>query len=69
MKRSSVKSSLIKSVGYNQMTRTLEIHYEDSTLFQYFSVPPAIVKRLLSGKSIGGWWTEHWTDYKYKQIS
>ena len=69
MKRSSVKSSLIKSVGYNQKTRTLEVRYEDSTVFQYFQVPPDVALKLQKGKNIGSWWTEHWNDYKYKQIN
>jgi len=69
MKRSSVKSSLIKSVGYNQTTRTLEVRYEDSTVFQYFQVPAAVARRLQTGKNVGSWWTEHWNDYKYKQIT
>ena len=68
MRRSSVKSELIKSVGYNQTTRTLEIRYEDSTVFQYFSVPPSVFRRLQE-KNPGEWWTDHWNDYKFKQIS
>ena len=68
MRRTSIKSELIKSVGYNQTTRTLEIRYEDSTVFQYFSVPPTVFRRLQE-KNPGAWWLDHWTDYDYKQVS
>ena len=67
MRRSAVKSELIKSVGYNQITRTLEVRYEDSTVFQYFQVPPAVARRLQE-KNPGSWWLDHWNDFKYKQI-
>ncbi len=68
MRRTSVKSSLIKSVGYNQTTHTLEIRYEDSSVFQYFSVPTSVFRRLQE-KNPGAWWVEHWNDYNYKQIT
>jgi len=68
MKRTSVKSSLIKSVGYNQTTHTLEIRYENSTVFQYFQVPPAVFRRLQE-KNPGAWWVAHWNDYNHKQIT
>jgi hypothetical protein len=68
MKRNTVTSELIKSVGYNPTTRTLEVRYEDSTVFQYLSVPPSVFRRLQE-KNPGAWWTAHWTDYKFKQVS
>jgi KTSC domain-containing protein len=69
MRRTSVKSSLIKSVGYSQTTHTLEIRYEDSTVFQYFQVPSDVALRLQKGKNIGSWWVERWNDFQYKQIT
>jgi len=68
MRRQAVTSELIKSVGYNQIHRTLEVRYEDSTVFQYFQVPPAVARRLQE-KTPGSWWLDHWNDYEYKQIS
>ncbi len=68
MRRSAVKSELIKSVGYNQITRTLEVRYEDSTVFQYFQVPPAVARRLQE-KNPGSFWVNRWNDYEYKQVS
>ncbi len=67
MRRSAVKSELIKSVGYNEKTRTLEVRYDDSTVFQYFQVPPAVARRLQE-KNPGSWWLDHWNDFEYKQI-
>jgi hypothetical protein len=63
-----VESDLIKSVGYNEKTRTLEVRYSDSTIFQYLNVPSAVAHRLQTGKNIGSWWLEHWNDYDYKQV-
>jgi len=68
MRRSAVKSELIKSVGYNEKTRTLEVCYSDSSVFEYFSVPPSVFRRLQE-KNPGARWTHHWNDYDYKQVS
>jgi len=68
MRRSAVKSELIKSFGYNEKTRTLEVRYSDSSVFEYFSVPLSVFRRLQE-KNPGAWWTHHWNEYDYKQVS
>ncbi len=68
MRRGAVKSELIKSVGYDPKSRILEVRYSDSTVFQYFQVPPAVARRLQE-KNPGSFWTHHWNDYDYKQVS
>jgi hypothetical protein len=67
MRRTSTESSLIKSVGYNSLTSTLELKYEDGTIFQYFDVPENVYRRLLK-PGAGSWWTDRWSDHSYNKI-
>lgn len=52
MKRKDVKSSNIKSVGYDAMTQTLEIEFSNG-VYHYKDVPRKIYRRLINAKSIG----------------
>lgn len=63
MTRKPVKSSQIKSIGYDPISQTLEIEFqpskkqvaakEDGSIYQYSSVPPDLHAALLEAKSIG----------------
>lgn len=54
MNRQPVKSSNIKSVGYDAGTRTLEVEFSNGAVHQYLHVPPATHQALLKAKSVGG---------------
>ncbi len=48
-----VESSSIRSIGYDPATRTLEVEFHDSTIYQYLNVPPVVHRDLLNADSIG----------------
>jgi hypothetical protein len=59
MNRKSVRSSNILSIGYDSLTRTLEVEFRcDSTshsgrIYHYLDVPPEIHRDLMSAESKG----------------
>jgi hypothetical protein len=52
MERKRVNSSSIRSVGYDERSRTLEIEFSDGRIIQYSGVPAEIHRRLVSAPSI-----------------
>lgn len=42
MIRQPVTSSDLRAVGFDTSTRTLEIEFQDGSIYQYDGVPPAI---------------------------
>jgi hypothetical protein len=40
MRRKLVDSSAMRSAGYDDVTRTLEIEFPDGDVYRYFQVPP-----------------------------
>lgn len=53
MVRLSVKSTNVKSVGYDPETKTLEVEFRTGGVYQYPNVPPAMYADLLASDSIG----------------
>lgn len=53
MEMKTVKSSRIKSVGYNDEEGNLIIIFKDNKMYEYFDVPKAVYQRLLIDKSPG----------------
>jgi hypothetical protein len=54
MRRKPVKSSVVRSVGYDAESKTMELEFSDGSLYEYYSVPAAIHRRLMEADSIGG---------------
>lgn len=54
MRRERVKSSVIRSVGYDAKRGTLEVEFHTGRTYQYLKVPPEEVTTLLTSDSIGG---------------
>jgi len=52
MERKRVNSSSIRSVGYDERSRTLEIEFSDGRIIQYSGVPAEVHRRLVSAPSI-----------------
>lgn len=55
MNRTPVTSSVLKWVGYNTESRTLEIEFKDESLYQYFNVPSTAYEGLMNAKSHGAY--------------
>ena len=53
MRRATVRSSVIASVGYSPEERILEIEFHSGRLYQYFGVPPELHALLMAAESIG----------------
>jgi hypothetical protein len=48
MERKRVNSSKLKSVGYDEKSRTLEIEMSNGQIFQYSGVYPEVFRRLMA---------------------
>lgn len=53
MDRIPVQSSNVASVGYDEGTSTLEIGFNDGSIYQYFGVPQHIYEGLMNAPSKG----------------
>jgi hypothetical protein len=69
MNRTNVVSSDIKSVGYDVMTRILEIEFNSGGIYQYSGVPEAIYTGLMNTSSHGKYFHEFIKDlYSTRRI-
>lgn len=53
MTRTPVTSSNVKSVGYDPNTRTLEVEFNSSGVYQYGNVSEGEYQSLLQAESVG----------------
>jgi KTSC domain len=53
VRRQSVDSSSIESVGYDAKDQTLELEYVNGGVYKYFGVPEFVHRRLLTSDSPG----------------
>ena len=53
MKRQSVESSNLASVGYDAENEILEIEFNHGGVYQYFDVPENVYEELMSASSHG----------------
>ncbi len=58
MTRQAVKSSRIKSVGYDDRKRVLTIEFKRGAVWSYTYVPENLFERLLSAESKGKFFNE-----------
>ena len=53
MRREPVRSSSVSSAGYDPKTRTLELEFHGGHVYEYYDVPAAIFRRLMTAESVG----------------
>lgn len=53
MERIAVKSTNLKSVGYDSKRKILEIQFHNNRIYHYLNVPLEIYKGLISAESKG----------------
>lgn len=53
MTRTPVKSSNIKSIGYEPASKKLHVEFQSGDVHEYANVPPAKHAALMKAKSIG----------------
>ncbi len=54
MEHQTVSSTNLASVGYDRKSETLEVHFQNGSVFQYHDVPPETHEQLMQAKSVGG---------------
>ena len=52
MERRKVSSSKIRSVGYDERARVLEVEHSDGSVYQYTGVSQEVHRRLMAAPSI-----------------
>lgn len=59
MNRQPVASSNIKSMGYDDRSKTLEVEFNNGAIYQYHQVPGEVFAQLLSAPSMGSHFHRH----------
>lgn len=59
MNRQPVSSSNVMSIGYDEATMTLEVEFQNGTVYQYYDVPEVIYQQLLLAPSAGRFLNEN----------
>lgn len=59
MKRSSVESSSLSSVGYDPETSILEVEFRSGRCYRYFAVPRRFFEELMTSSSMGAYLNSH----------
>jgi len=69
MDRQIVKSSNLKSIGYDQSSNILEVEFLSGGIYQYFKVPSQIYLELMKATSKGSYFHKNIKNkYKYNHI-
>ncbi len=55
MDRKAVNSSMLKSIGYDENTQTLELEFKSGEVWQYMDVPSDEFEGLMNAPSHGGY--------------
>jgi len=59
MDRTPVKSSNLKSVGYDPETETLEVEFKAGTVYRYADVPAEVHAALMAAESVGSYYARN----------
>ncbi len=70
MKRKSVDSSNIASIGYDEHSQTLEIEFNSGRIYQYFNVPSSEYNALMNASSHGTYFNQNIKNggYRYTEM-
>lgn len=58
MERKRVSSSRIRSVGYDERNRVLEVEMNDGSIFQYSGVSAEVHRRMMAAPSIVSFYSD-----------
>lgn len=62
-------SRSLAAVGYDRISRTLEVEFVNGSVYQYFNVPAAVFAELLSAESAGRLFNSHIRGrYRYARV-
>jgi len=69
MKRKSVDSSNLASIGYDPSSKILEVEFKHGGVYQYFDVPENIYEELMNADSHGVYFSANIrNDYEYQKM-
>lgn len=69
MKRESVNSSNIASIGYDQASSTLEVEFFKGGVYQYFDVPKNVFQGMITANSHGEYLAQNIKGhYRYSKV-
>ncbi|MBN2383963.1 KTSC domain-containing protein [bacterium] len=69
MNRTPVQSSNIRSVGYDPLSKILEVEFHGGVIYQYFNVPEGIFLAMISASSKGSYLHQNIKDrYHHKKV-
>lgn len=67
--RTFVSSSALRSVGYEEEQRVLEIEFPGGEVYRYFDVPPDVHRGLMTARSAGRYFHQRIRGvYEYKRV-
>jgi hypothetical protein len=58
VERQAVKSRILRSVGYDETTKNMEIEFQNGLVYQFSDVPPKVHKELMRSEEIGKYFTD-----------
>jgi hypothetical protein len=67
MERIRIKSSDLRSVGYDEPTQILEIEFHQGGIYQYFGVPKKIYDGLMKYESSHGQYHTRYIKNRYRR--
>ena len=53
LERQPVKSRILRSVGYDESSKILEIEFQTGLIYQYAGVPPKVYRELIRSDEVG----------------
>ena len=62
MKRQPLRSSVLKSAGYDSATALLELEFASGDVYRYFAVPPSTHRAPMTAASPGAFFNRHISD-------
>lgn len=70
MTRESVRSSLLRSVGFDKVTGILELEFQNDHVYRYFEVSEFTHRALLRARSKGAYFHANIEDrYRFEQLA
>ena len=69
MDRQEVISSNLRSVGYDESSRTLEVEFQSGSVYQYSNVPAKEYYKLMAAESHGKYFHANIrNDYNFRRV-
>jgi hypothetical protein len=66
MERTRIKSNNLRSVGYDESVKILEIEFDHGGIYQYFGVPKKIFEDLMKSESSYGQFHTRYIKNRYR---